>query len=268
MPDLDSSGKLTGPNRSAAEKIYDTVLAAGSDNISRLVDLLTDADDGSDHKARYLLHGLAVYVTRPDGDEKARAAFATALALTLGSERPKAVQGFVIRQLHVAGGSEVVATLGKALLDEELCEYAAQALVAIEDGAADQFRKALPRAKRPSRLTIVQALGVLRDEPSIESLHEATQDNDRDTRLAAGWALANIGDKGAIKTLIHAAESDGYERIQATKSCLLLAEKLIEKGDSPNAKSIYQMLFETRKDPSEKYVRDAALRGLRAVSKS
>ena len=55
-------------------------------------------------------------------------------------------------------------------------------------GVSEQFRQALPKAKSPNRLTIVQALGVLRDEPSIKSLKEATQDKDRETRLLGHFA--------------------------------------------------------------------------------
>jgi hypothetical protein len=50
----------------------------------------------------------------------------------------------------------------------------------------------------------------------------------------------------------------GWERIQATKNCMVLAEKLVAAGKKSDAAKIYKYLRDTRKDPSEKYVRDAA----------
>ena len=78
----------------------------------------------------------------------------------------------MIRQLQVVGGLEVVQTLGKLLVDEDLCEYAAQALVAINNGAAEQFRRALPKSPPPCRPTIVQNLGVLRDKEAVDLLKQ------------------------------------------------------------------------------------------------
>jgi len=159
----------------------------------------------------------------------------------------------------VAGGGEVVEKLGTLLLDEELCEPAAQALSAIGDGAAEQLRRALPRAKGKCRLTIVQNLGVVRDAISVGALKEAVSDEDGEVRIAAGWALANIGDASSVKLLLRTAEkANGWERIQATKACLLLAEKLRAAGRKNEAMSIYKHLRDTRTDPAERYVCDAA----------
>ena len=63
--------------------------------------------------------------------------------------------------------------------------------------AAEQFHRALPGARGKSRLTILQNLGVLRDTLSIGALKQALNNNDREARLAAVWALANIGDAGS-----------------------------------------------------------------------
>jgi hypothetical protein len=75
-----------------------------------------------------------------------------------------------------------------------------------------------------------------------------------------------MGDAGAVERLIQAADVEpGWERIEATKHCLVLAEKLAAAGDKAGADKIYAHLRDTRTDPQEKYIRDAAQRGLAAM---
>jgi hypothetical protein len=262
IPELDKRGTFTGPAWDDAIKIFDAVLAGGRESIVAVVAMLRDIDDGSDYKARYVLHGLAQYLGRP-GKEAARGMFAEALASQLGGDRPKLVQGYVARLLHVAGGKEAAPALGKLLADPDVSEYAAQALLAIRAGAVEEFRKALPELKGAERLTAIQALGVLADGESAEALRKAATDADRDTRLAAVWGLARMGDAGAVEIALKAADVDApYERIKATSSALLLAEKLVAAGKKAEAARIYKHLDETRQDPSEAYVREAARQGL------
>jgi HEAT repeat protein len=229
-----------------------------------LVGMLTEPGKGDDSKARYALHALAVHVGGLR-DEMARRAFAASLADTLKENRPAGVRRFVVRQLQVVGGKEVAAPLGQLLTDEEVCDEAAQALLAVRAGAAEQFRGALPRAEGKTRLAIVHALGTLRDREAAEALRKVAADKDRDTRLTALWALANIGDAGSADLLIKASGGEGYERVKATSACLLLAERLLAAGQKAEAVRIYTHLRDSRTEESEKYVKDAAERGLAAA---
>ncbi len=262
VPELDKRGTFTGPSWEEAIPIFDAVLEGGREHVAGVVAMLNPVDDGSDYRARYVLHGLAQYVGRP-GKEAARATFAAALATQLGGDRPKPVQGYVARQLQVAGRREEAPALGKLLADPELFEYAAQALLAIRGGAAEEFRKALPELQDGPRLTAIQALGALADAESAESFRKALADPDRDTRLAAAWSLARIGDAGAVDLVLKAADAEpGWERIKATSAALLLAEKLLSSGKKAEAAKIYRHLQATRQDASEAYVREAAADGL------
>jgi len=262
IPALDKRGTFTGPSWEEAIPIFDDVLAAGRPGVIALVALLKDVDDGSDYKARYVLHGLAQYLGRP-GKEEARALFVGALALQLGVDRTPGVQGFVARQLQVIGTKDCAPALGKLLPDPELGEYAAQALLAIRAGAVEEFRKALPDLKGGPRLTVLQALGVLADAASADAMKAALGDGDRDLRLAGGWGLARIGDAGSVDAVLKAADVEpGYERIKATSSALLLAERLLAAGKKSDAAKVYKHLKETRSDASEAYVAEIAAEGL------
>ena len=113
---------------------------------------------------------------------------------------------------------------------------------------------------------MVQALGVLRDAGSVAALMKSAGSEDRDVRVASVWALANIGDASAVEAVIKASEaSEGWERIQTAKACLLLAERLLATGNKGAASRLYQHLRDTRKDPAERYIREIAEKALTAA---
>jgi HEAT repeat protein len=271
LPDPDKPDRpstFTGPGPELAEKIFDEILAGGRQSLLELIGSIRDPSDPDfkNYKADYLLHDLAVYVGGA-GKENQRRLLAETVASELANEQhSKAVRAALVRRLQVVAGNEAVAALGKLLKDEDLCECAAQALVAIRQGAGPQLRRALPSAKGKCRLTIVQNLGVVRGRRAVEALREAIKDENREVRLAAGWALANLGDAGSVDVVLKAADVEpGYERIAATKACLLLAERLLAAGNRADAKKVYSHLRQTRSDKSDRYVREAAEKALAEI---
>jgi len=267
LPDPDERGLLSNIDKETVDSVVSQIYEGGQKSLLALIGMLVEPGRGDDVKPRYALHCLAVHMCKPE-EEKARQAFAETLASQLGGNRPKSVQKYLIQQLQVAGGKEIVPALGKMLEDEELYESAAQALVAIGDGAAGQLRNALPKVDGKMKLTIIQNLGVVRDAESVDILKKALGDDDRDNRLAAGWALANTGDAGSVDLLLKAADAEEtYERNTATKACLLLAERLLEAGKKEPAGKIYTHLSDTRSGPDEAYIRAAANKGLAAAAK-
>jgi hypothetical protein len=265
VADKKGKGEAKAPvkskiDKAQIEKAVDEIQKGGRASIVGVIDMLVEPGQGEDYKARYALHCVAVQVCKMKqaGGDGPRSEFALALASQLGGNRPKGVQAYLLQELQTAGGKEVAEPLGKLLTDDELSDWAARALVSIGDGAVEQFRAALPQAKGKSRLTIIQNLGVLCDAKSADAMRAALKDTDR--------GLAKIGDVGAADLLLKAADgSQGWERIQMTKFCLVLAENLTAAGRKADAAKIYTQLRDTRKDPSEKYVCEAAARGLAAV---
>ena len=254
-------GKLAEPDKAATDAALAELTAGGRDAVTGLVGLLAPAEKGGDGKARHALHALVTHVAGLKDDGKRRA-MAEALVSTLGDDRPAEVKAFVIRQVQLVGGPEVAPALGKLLADDALREPAAQALLAIRARAADEFRRALPKATGPARLTVVHALGTLRDPTAAAEVRKLLTDADRDTRLTAAWAVANAGDAAAADALLKLAEkAEGYERAKATQACFLLAERLAAT-DRAAAAGIYTKLHQTRIDPDEAHIRAAAARGL------
>ncbi len=266
MPDPDQRGMYCADiDKEKIEGAIAKILKGGRENIIGVIDMLVEPGKGDDVKAHYALHCMALHVCKLDNN-RPRRRFSRTLASQIGGDRPKEVQKYLIRELQVAGGKEVVEALGRVLVDEDLCEPAAQALAAIGDGAAEQLHGALSRVSGKCRLTVLQNLGVVRGVKSVGALKKAVSDEDEAVRIAAAWALANIGDADSANMLLRAADkAEGWERTQATKACLLLAEKIRAAGRKSEAVRIYKHLRDTRTDASERYVCDAAKIGLAAA---
>ena len=261
---VEGSGILGDVDGEVVRKAVAEIYRGGRASVAGLVGMLAEPGSGkSDSQARHALHALVMHAGAL-GDEHRRS-LAEALGSTLAEQnRPAGVRAFVVRKLQLCGGDESAKSVGPLLLDEKLYADAAMALETIREGAAEQFRAALPKTSGRQRAAVIKGLGTLRDTASAEAIRKHCSDADRDTRLAAWWALANIGDAGSAETLTKAADAApaGYERTQATKACLLLAERLSEAGRKDDARRIYTHLRDTRTDPSEHYVRDAADRAL------
>jgi len=264
MPVPDKKGLYSQIDKTVVDKAINQIYAGGSQNITGIIDMIVEPGKGDDVKPRYALHCLAVKAKSVG--KASQMQYVQALAAQLGGGRPKAVQQYLLQEIPYAGGKCVVAIIGKLLTDEALCESAAQALVNIGEGAVEQFRAALGKVKGPSLLTVVQNLGVLRDKASVKSLQQAAASDNRKMRLVAAWALANIGDAGSIGvvTKVASAKVGSWERIEATRACMLLAERLIASGQKGEAMKIYAHLRETRTDPTEAYVKELVRKAIAA----
>lgn len=243
------ASKVTGPDPQLARKLSAAVYAGGRKSIVELIGMLNAA---ADYKPEYLLHCLAVY-----GNDRERKLLARTMAGELGNSPARPI---LMRELQWLGTDDVADELGKFLTDDELCSEAAAALTAIGGrAAADQFRKALPKAAGKCRVTIAQNLGVLRDGKAAESLRRALQDADTGLRQTAAWALARIGDAQSVEPLIRMADgAQGHTRAKVTGTVLLLAETLAMQGKKAEATRIYTHIRNTRTDPKEKYLRETA----------
>jgi len=265
MPDADSRGMYTTDiDKEKIEKAVAEIAKGGWENVLGLVEMLGEPGSEENVKPHYALHCVVNHALIA-GDQRARKEVAEALAGQLSNNPALSTcnRAFLCQELQWVGHGEASAALGKLLLDEDLVEPATMALTAIRDGAAEQFRAALPRAKGKCLLNVVQGLGAVEDRQSARALQQALSDPDREVRLAAGWGLSRMGDAGSVDALLKAADVEpGWERIQATKHCLVLAEKLSAAGGKDQAAKIYAHLRDTRKDPTEKYIREAAEKAL------
>ena len=152
---------------------------------------------GNDAKARFAINGLAVYATRP-GAEAERALVVRALWTALAGNPDKQVAAFLLTQVQLAGRAESVKSLTSYLADETLAGPASAALQTIGGPeAARALLKALETAPRTVLVTLVDALGAMRNREAVKKLLALTESGDEALRRAARSALAGIGDPAA-----------------------------------------------------------------------
>jgi HEAT repeat protein len=243
--------------------------------VRAIIARITENDVGPAYKPRYLVHVLALYAARV-GRDADRATLLDALRPEITSDKPKTIRAFLIRTLATFANASVIPTLAPLLLDDDLADAAARTMVTLAQhsaaaapttvGAAPLLAAALVHAKGPARLTIVQALGDLRDASAIDALLPLATDDDENTRLTALWSLARSGDPRAIAPLLKACdESPSWARRQAAKAAFALAESLTAAGKKTDAIKVYESLRASRTDDHESHVKTAADRGLAAL---
>jgi hypothetical protein len=249
-------GILSNIDKDATEKAIDALIANPAEAAKALaVKLIDPGAEGNDIQARHAMHAVAIRV--PTRGEDSRSAFCKALAGTLAAERPDRVKGFIIRQLQLCGGREVAAAVGAFLIVDEIADDAAQTLLAIRDGTAEQFRAALPKVNDNNALrrNIIHGLAQLADKPSKDTFVAMLGDQDEQTRLLALWGLAQLADPSPLAAFLAAEQKEtGFARTKAASLSLQLAEKL----PKAEAAKIYEHLKSTRTVPEEKYLQDLA----------
>ncbi len=268
MPDPDGKGMYTENIDSAKiEKAVATIADGGKENLLGLIEILDEPGSKENVKPHYALHCVVNY-SLVKGNEELRKDFSEAMASQLQNQMLHPYnRAYLCQELQWAGRDEACAALGKALLDEDIADDAATALAAIGgEQAASQLRSAAEKAKGKARLNLIDALAALAEPESAATFKAALKDKDREVRIAAAIGLANLGQSDCTELLFKAAASaKGWERTQATKACLVLAEKLAAAGKKSAAKQIYERLQKTRTSDSEQHIREAAQRGLATI---
>ena len=258
------------PFTSATAPAVDTLptpeqLAAGDvAAITRLCDQLVAPTQrggesrGDDTAARQALHGLAIQVSRP-GAQQQRRKVCGAFINALQSVRTKPVQAFLLRELRFCADEDAVPALRPLLTDQTLCGAVTRTLLTIgTPAAADALARALPDAQGAARLTLTTAVGTMRADGATATLLQDAQAEDRELRLAAGHALANIGTPEAADTLHKATTATTlYERSRANESYLLLLRRLAEADHQ--AEAVQRAASFMKERPDDTHIQCAGL---------
>ena len=200
--------------------------------LAKLCDMLIEPGTGDDTKPRMALHALTWYLGSA-GTAEQRDKYMDALCDALETDTPREVKAFLIRQLQLVGTDRAVPALAKLLSDDDLYADAAQALLAIGgDEAARVFRDALRQSVGRQRVTIIDAIGFLRDGRAAHLLERVFTD-DKASRLPAFSALASIGVEGFQALAPGPLPGDSWYGQCVVVAWLLEGlERSAEKGDA------------------------------------
>lgn len=269
MPDPAGNGMYTGNmDKDKIDATTAAIAKGGKENVLGLIEMLGEPGSEDNVKPHYALHCVVNHALIND-DEKLRAEWCDAMGAQLRNKGLHPYnRAYLCQELQWAGRHEACEALGSVLLDEDVTDDAATALVAIGgERAASQLRSAAEKATGKARLNLIDALAALAEPQSADTFRKALSDNDREVRIAAAVGLAKLGQVDAIDPLFKAADSSkGWERTQLTKACLVLAEKLASGGKKDDARRVYDRLKKTRTSDNESHIRDAADLGLAAIA--
>lgn len=257
--------KITSEDATVREQAFVGLLAMGSEGIEALLAILVEPGGPSDAGARFALHGMAAHVARPGAErEPERGRLITGFIAYVDGDHPTEPTGFVITQMQIVGGPEVIPALTACLKQEELALAAIQALAAnVHPDAAAALRDALPDAQGTVRIGIIEALGQKADPEAVNLLIDEARSDDLAVQLAARHALGRIGDNTAAPVVLDAMDKgEPRQQRSAFAAGLLLGEQLAARGERKAARAVYVRALEAAATPGQ---RSAALLGIGKV---
>jgi HEAT repeat protein len=261
QPDVHAAvEKMPAANAQAAREVFETILQGGPPTLLDLCGRLQPPGAGDDHRVRYLLGGLAFHVARPDAAAERDLYARTLLAALEKAEHPD-IRSFLMGLLRWCGGEECLAPLAAFLGDPDLTEPATQALLAIRaPGTAEAMLAALRRAEGGPAVTLVKALGELREARAVPLVAPYAAHADAEVRHTALQALADMVPSkarqrtgaGSPRELLRAACRTDDRLEQARNTALLLhhARRLAEAGARADAAALCREIMAQATDPT------------------
>lgn len=241
----------------------------GEDGYLTLITGLTVPGKGNNALLEYAIGGFSAYVTQ-SGQESWRQMSTSAYCKALGKLSDQQNKSFIISQLELVGKDDAVACLQPYLMDAQLADPAARALVKINSTASKAALLAgLAKANGAAKLSVVEALGDSRTKGAARAIAELTPGDGNLAKMAL-YALANIADPSSAPVLAATAEKAAfkYENTNAVAAYLLYAEKLMQDGNQVQANKIAKQILEKATADNQVHVRTAALKLISDFSKA
>jgi HEAT repeat protein len=266
-------GRIPTNSPAEHEALRRDLSTLSAEAIHLLCERLVEPGTGDDSKERMALHGLA-FLAADGSDEAMRQQVTKVMRDALNEDHPAAVRAFLIRQLHYVAGPETAGILRPYLLNRELCEPAAQAMISIagrhrvqRNFVLTQFWKAYVESEGPCRIAIVRALGTLEDTACYPTVLPDMESGDPILRRTAAWALAQTGDPALSEALLaYIAGTPLAERADSIELLLLYSRSLTKLGENKKAAEMLRFMIDpSTADPGYAFARCAALSSLAEV---
>jgi HEAT repeat protein len=248
-------------NQAALQANMTALAELGEEGITGMAAMLSAPGKGDNTAIHYALSGYAFYVTQP-GKEDLRKTAVAAYSKALGQVQDKESKAFLLAQLQQIGTDQAVTSIVPYLTDERLADPAARTLSKINSPAAQQaLLAALPKLSGRNKQILVEAIGDAGIPAATSALIPLATDADKMLAKTALYALAQIADPAAGKTLENAARRANYkyDLTNATGSYVAYAQNLLAKGKTKEASLAAQDIRNQAQAPEQVHVRTAAL---------
>lgn len=216
--------------------------ASGAADFAALAEKAANYVSGGDVvPLRELERALVATIDAPADRAQAEAALVRMLAADASFEAKR----FACERLSEYGTDAAVPALAALLGAEETAGLACTALGGIRtEKAAEALRTALAASKGPSRVQVISALGLRRDEPSAAALAGLARDADAAVARAAVTALGRIASPAAVAALAAlrkdapaglaadaaAASLDAAERMADRAAAAALCDEILQSA--------------------------------------
>ncbi|MBS1524047.1 MAG: DUF1080 domain-containing protein [Bacteroidetes bacterium] len=210
----------------------------GEPGITAMLAMLQTNGTADNTKIYDAISGFSFCSTQP-GKDAWRAMAVQAYVKALPKAPDAYNQAFIISQLQTLASEASVPALKSYLGDKRLCDPAARALVKVGTPAAKlALRNALPAAKDSCQLSIVEALGDIKDSPAAPAIGRLIG-KDKNLDKVCLYALAHIGSPASSTLMSSAAKSAGYtyDETDATSSYILYLKNLSGHGTTNKLKA-------------------------------
>lgn len=212
-------------------------------------------------RVQYALHAYTGYITAALQDSARKTAVkAYCRALKLVKSIPAKI--FLINQLQLCGDDVAAVTIGPYLVQEQLCDAAARALIRIGGPVAKPtLVYALSKAKGNSKIALINAIGELRYLSGLDAVTALANTKDLRQRRATLMAIANLGNESSDSLLHAAAAKTGYvyDSSNATAAYILFAQRMAENWPQEPARVIAARLLKECRSHAQLPARIAAM---------
>lgn len=253
--------KLGGDDAKAQAEARHLLPRQSVDAVPKLLPLVVQEKETVWRAAFNVLADFASEVSVP-GREADRAAVTASLMTLIATEQPKEIKlrGLRLLPLVVPAGYDIQ-PMAALLDDADLRERARAALTETNTPEARlALREALKKADADFQCALLNALGQMQDEGSLEAMEALTKSDSAKVRAAAVRALAFTGNPSYLQTAkAVVAAADDATKSDAMDAMLRLLNAVEAKGGN------WQAAVETYLDllkTGDAITKDAALAGL------
>ncbi len=242
------------------ERTAREISASGKEEIVTKGKMLLPPEEGDDTKTRFILTIIAKDASHPDNLDQ-RGMVEEAFLDMLEEAEHDQIKDFLLTQFHLFGSEASLEPLSRYLTHEQLYVNSAIAIIQIGSPTGAQYLiDALPEVNNEAKAMFLRGVGDLNYDGDFEVIVPYTTNENDGVRLAAIYALANIGGLHVHDALLKAVRGEkGLMKHQAVSYLFDYANDLAKQGQAYTAAQIAYDALKRYTKAEETHIQCAAL---------